>query len=89
MFISGLSLELFIEQDEYIPDITEEAGIRVAVHEFDTTAHPHSEGVSITPNALTSLAVRQVYLSHLLYIQILGRPADPMVGNGRADRSLM
>ena len=59
--VLGLSLELFLEQDEYVPDVTEAAGVRVVVHEHHTTAQPHDQGLFVSPSGLTSLAVKMVF----------------------------
>ena len=53
----GLMLELFIEQDEYIPELTESAGVVVTVHDQDVMPFPEDDGVVIAPDVQTNVAM--------------------------------
>ena len=56
----GLSLELFVEQNEYINDLTQEAGMHVVVHDNGEMPFPQDQGLNIAPQFLTSVGVRRV-----------------------------
>ena len=58
--ISGLKLILNIDQDDYLPDMGESAGVRVVVHPQNRMPFPQDEGVLVGPGMLTSMGVRQV-----------------------------
>ncbi|XP_070542971.1 amiloride-sensitive sodium channel subunit gamma-like [Ptychodera flava] len=55
---TGLRLTLFIEQDEYLDDITENAGAVVLVHPPDNVPFPEEQGLELPPGFSTSLGVR-------------------------------
>ena len=69
----GLTLELFIEEAEYIPELTEVPGIRLAVHDQQTMPFPEDDGLLIAPHRHTMLAIQKVaYSSHMAwYLNIL------------------
>ncbi|XP_070542006.1 amiloride-sensitive sodium channel subunit gamma-like [Ptychodera flava] len=62
----GLTLELFVEQDEYLDNLTHSAGIRVAIHPPGQTPFPEDTGFDVEPGTLTSVGIRLVMqtLSH-------------------------
>ena len=51
---------VFIENDEYIDPFAEGKGLRVAIHEFNTQAHPMQSAVSVSPNANAYIALKMV-----------------------------
>ncbi|XP_064648387.1 degenerin unc-8-like [Lineus longissimus] len=53
----GLSLELFIEQEEYIAGLTEDAGVKVLPHHQNDMPFPDDQGVLASPGHLTSISV--------------------------------
>ncbi|XP_070542969.1 amiloride-sensitive sodium channel subunit gamma-like [Ptychodera flava] len=55
---TGLRLTLFIEQDEYLDDITENAGAVVLVHSPDIVPFPEEQGLELAPGFSTSIGVR-------------------------------
>ncbi|ELT93095.1 hypothetical protein CAPTEDRAFT_166424 [Capitella teleta] len=55
---AGLTLELFVEMDEYIPDLTEEAGFRVLVHGNDEVPFPEINGFNIPVGMATGVGIR-------------------------------
>jgi hypothetical protein len=55
-----LVLQFNIEDDEYIGQLSEEAGVRVVLHEPGSTPFPFEEGFSITPGMATSVGLRKV-----------------------------
>ena len=57
---AGLSLELYIEQDEYIAGLSDGAGIRVVLHNNTYMPFPEDNGVSIMPGTKTSIGIRKV-----------------------------
>lgn len=58
----GLTLVLNVEQDDYIGDLAESAGVRIVVHSQDKMPFPEDEGVSVSPGQLTSLGLSMVKL---------------------------
>ena len=58
----GLTLDLFIEQDEYIKELSEEAGVKVVLVDGKQHPFPFQEGVAISPGAATAIALRKVQL---------------------------
>ncbi|XP_070541621.1 amiloride-sensitive sodium channel subunit gamma-like [Ptychodera flava] len=58
----GLSLELYIEQIEYMIGTTEAAGVRVLLHHQDEMPFPEDEGFSVAPGQAASVGVRQMEL---------------------------
>ena len=60
-------MELNIEQKEYIPALSPDAGIRVLIHKRGTYPFPEDDGFSIPPGHMTSVALEVV---SLLYISL-------------------
>ncbi|XP_070566572.1 amiloride-sensitive sodium channel subunit beta-like [Ptychodera flava] len=58
----GLTLELFVDQDDYIPDITETAGIRVAIDPQDMVPFPEDNGISVSPGFSTEIGLRLIQI---------------------------
>ena len=57
---SGLKLILNIDQEEYVPEVGESAGVRVVVHPQSRMPFPQDEGIVVGPGVLTSIGIRQV-----------------------------
>ena len=55
----GLTLDLFIEQDEYIKELSEEAGVKVVLVDSKQHPFPFQEGVAVSPGAATAIALRK------------------------------
>ncbi|XP_070542005.1 acid-sensing ion channel 2-like [Ptychodera flava] len=53
----GLTLELFVEQDEYLDGLIHSAGIRVTIHSQDDTPFPEDSGFNVEPGKLTSVGI--------------------------------
>lgn len=60
LLIVGLRLVINIDQDSYVPDIGDSAGIRVVIHPQRRMPFPEDEGLTVSPGHHTSIAVRQV-----------------------------
>ncbi|KAJ8029869.1 Amiloride-sensitive sodium channel subunit gamma-2 [Holothuria leucospilota] len=78
----GLSLELFLEQWEYISDVQQAAGMRVSIHDQGTMPFPENNGISIEPGTEASVGVRSktYVVSILLHITrqvLITREPDP------------
>ena len=56
----GLSLSLFIEQDEYMDRIAPAAGARVVLHDFHFKPLPDEEGFSVAPGYTTAISLQKV-----------------------------
>ncbi|XP_070543786.1 amiloride-sensitive sodium channel subunit gamma-2-like [Ptychodera flava] len=63
----GLSLQLFIEQGEYLVDYTEIAGVRIVIHDRDKMPFPEDTGYTVPPGDSTSLGVRRVEITRKPY----------------------
>ncbi|KAK6179325.1 hypothetical protein SNE40_011713 [Patella caerulea] len=61
----GLSLELYLEQNEYIPALSPEAGVKVVVHPRNTMPFPVDEGISVSPGYATSIGLNAVEMIRL------------------------
>ncbi|XP_075435175.1 epithelial sodium channel subunit gamma-like [Ascaphus truei] len=61
----GLHLELFIQQIEYVRDMTHAAGIRLLIHDQSQMPFPEDEGVNIPPGAETDIGMMKVHINRL------------------------
>ena len=53
-------MNLFIEQSQYIPELSDTAGARVVVHDQGQMPFPNNEGYSVLPSRSTSFGIRRV-----------------------------
>ena len=60
---TGLVLQLNIEDDEYLGELSEEAGVRVVLHEPGSMPFPYEEGFSISPGMATSVGLTKVRIT--------------------------
>ncbi|XP_041375089.1 degenerin-like protein asic-1 [Gigantopelta aegis] len=63
--VYGLSLELYIEQTEYIGALSPAAGVRVLIHPRNSMPFPEDQGISIPPGYETSIGIRKVDIGRL------------------------
>ena len=56
----GLSLEMDVEQEQYIGLLADGAGVRVLLHRQGLANFPYTEGFSISPGTSTSVAINKV-----------------------------
>ncbi|CAH1796191.1 unnamed protein product [Owenia fusiformis] len=61
----GLTLELFIEQHEYVGDLSPGAGMRVVVHSVSQMPFPEDEGFDIAPGYATSVGLKKTKITRL------------------------
>ena len=66
LILTGLSLELYLEQHEYIPQLTETLGYNVVVHHQDNMAYPEDHSILITPGAKTHISITRVRSVHTI-----------------------
>ncbi|XP_040180394.1 amiloride-sensitive sodium channel subunit gamma-2-like [Rana temporaria] len=64
-FMYGLHLELFIQQIEYVRDMTHAAGIRLLIHDQTQMPFPEDEGVNVPPGAETDIGMMKVLINRL------------------------
>ncbi len=57
---TGLQLIFNIDQDEYVGELAESAGVRVVLHPRHRMPFPEDEGLSISPGELTYVGVKLV-----------------------------
>ena len=62
VFSTGLTLELNIEQYEYVSQLSQEAGIRAFVSTQNEMPFPYELGISAAPGYSTSIQLRKVHL---------------------------
>ena len=60
----GLTVEMYIEQDQYMENIQPSAGARVAVHPQNEMPFPEDEGTSVSPGHETFIGVKRVSVSN-------------------------
>lgn len=58
--LSGLQVELFVEQEEYIAELTEGAGMRVTIHPNDAMPFPEDDSLLVHPGTQMFMAMRVV-----------------------------
>ena len=62
-FPEGLTMEFFLEQEEYLAELTESAGIRLSVHPQHIMPFPQDDSFLISPGQLTFVSLTLVYIS--------------------------
>lgn len=60
LFPLGLVLEMNVEQNEYLGDLTRDAGIRVQIEDKRKVPFPYEKGFSVGPGSATSVGIRKV-----------------------------
>ncbi|XP_075129649.1 epithelial sodium channel subunit beta-like [Leptodactylus fuscus] len=64
-FSYGLTMELFIEQHEYISSLSTAAGLRVVLHGQGKMPFPEDEGVNVPPGQESDIGVVKVHVKRL------------------------
>jgi len=68
----GLSMTLFINQPNYIPVLSPQAGVKLLIHKQGEVPQISEKGFNLAPGLKTSIALRYVSLSyfiiHLLFL---------------------
>ena len=76
VFLVGLSLELYVEQDEYMELLTDSAGIRLMIHNQTSMPFPEDQGLSVRPGTKTFVGIKKVginsYIKQALQKTVLG-----------------
>jgi len=57
---AGLEMIVNIDQDNYVKDAGETAGIRLVVHSGDRIPFPEDEGITVSPGHSTSIGMQKV-----------------------------
>ena len=60
MSLTGLSLTFNVNQDDYIGDLAEGAGVRVVVHDQAQMPFPEYYGIAVNPGQLTYIGASMV-----------------------------
>ena len=68
---------MYIQQNEYVPALAAEAGVRVLIHPKGTAPFPEDDGLSIPAAHSTSLGIRKV------------RPGDPTDSKSLGERNTL
>ncbi|XP_078379993.1 epithelial sodium channel subunit alpha-like [Oculina patagonica] len=61
----GLKLKLFIEQSQYIAELSHTAGARVVIHDQGQMPFPDNEGHDVLPSRSTSIAIRKTVVERV------------------------
>ncbi|KAM5171980.1 epithelial sodium channel subunit alpha-like [Mantella aurantiaca] len=64
-FSYGLTMELFIQQNEYISTLSTAAGLRVVLHGQGKMPFPEDEGVNVPPGQESDIGVVKVHVKRL------------------------
>ena len=59
-FSAGLTLEINIEQLDYVSVLSQEAGIRVFIGGQREMPFPYEQGISVSPGFSTAIELRKV-----------------------------
>ncbi len=51
---------MYIAQDEYVPELTENAGVRVTVHDTAKMPFPDDEGILVSADFMTMIGLTLV-----------------------------
>lgn len=62
-FFKGLALKLNIEQDEYLGQLTEEAGIRIDINDQGKVPFPLEKGMSFAPGYASMIGLKRVWFT--------------------------
>ena len=60
IFIIALQLSLFVNQDEYVRGIADEAGIRLIIHNQTDMPLPDEQGINLKTGTKTSIGLTRV-----------------------------
>ncbi|XP_078373784.1 epithelial sodium channel subunit alpha-like isoform X2 [Oculina patagonica] len=61
----GLTLEINIEQNEYVSQLSQEAGVRVLIGVQKEMPFPYEQGMSVSPGFSTAIQLRKVIIGRL------------------------
>ena len=75
----GLTLNLFIETAQYVPEVSQAAGARIVIHNQGEMPFPDEDGINLVPGFSTSVGVRRVYI---LIIIIQRKAPTPLILSG-------
>ena len=64
-------LELYIEQNEYLPILSDVAGIRLVIHNQTYMPLPEKEGIVLATGLASGIAITRVSSSYDTYIHTL------------------
>ena len=59
----GLQLILNANQDDYLSELGQTAGIRIVIHEQNKMPFPDENGITAIPGSMTILAIKQVRMN--------------------------
>ncbi|CAH3149507.1 unnamed protein product [Pocillopora meandrina] len=61
----GLKLKLFIEQSQYVSELSHTAGARIVIHDQGQMPFPENEGYDVLPSRSTSFAIRKTVIERV------------------------
>lgn len=60
VILPGLQVELFLDQSEYVPDITAVAGMVLSLTSAGQFAFPQFHGIQVKPHTSTAISLEMV-----------------------------
>lgn len=57
---AGLTIEFYLEQEEYLAELTESAGIRLSIHPQNIMPFPQDDSILVAPATLTFVSLTMV-----------------------------
>jgi len=66
--VAGLEILVNIDQENYVKDAGETAGIRIVVHNGDRMPFPEDEGMTVSPGHSTSIGLQKVSIAHFAQV---------------------
>ncbi|XP_067930523.1 FMRFamide-activated amiloride-sensitive sodium channel-like [Watersipora subatra] len=57
---NGLTLTINIGEYDYLPFLTEDAGIRVVIHDQDAMPFPDRDGITASPGQISNIALKKI-----------------------------
>ena len=64
-FLPGLTLELYLEQNEYLPELTESAGIRMSITPQSIMPFPQDDSTLVSPGEVTFIGLTMVWKNYV------------------------
>ncbi|XP_039631297.1 amiloride-sensitive sodium channel subunit gamma-2-like [Polypterus senegalus] len=64
-FSYGLTMELFIEQEEYFQQLSHAAGLRLVIHDQKDMPFPEDDGVNVPPGQEADVAIVKLHVHRL------------------------
>ncbi|XP_032229849.2 acid-sensing ion channel 2 [Nematostella vectensis] len=61
----GLTLDLFINQEQYIAPYTQEAGVRILLSDQNQIPFPDSDGFTVSPSSSSAVGIKKIFITRI------------------------